>query len=49
MKLVGLSRVSIYRLRKQGDLVAPIKCPIRRVLWRRADVVRWVEQQRLAA
>lgn len=42
-ELSGLSRSTIYREVEAGTFPAPIKLSERRIAWRNADLIAWVE------
>ncbi len=42
-KLVGLSRTTIYRMIGSGDFPNRVQIGSKRVAWRYADILSWVE------
>lgn len=48
VRLTGLSRATIYRLRVLGDFPQPRRLSSRRVGWRLSDVEAWIESRRAA-
>ena len=43
VKLIGISRSTIYRLMASRQFPTPVKLSYRAVGWRRSDVDRWKE------
>ena len=44
--LIGLSVVSIWRLRRRGDFPAPVKLSPGRVAFLESDITAWLEARR---
>ena len=42
-QLTSLHRATLYDMAKRGEFPAPIKLAKRRVAWREADVLAWLE------
>ena len=42
-QLTSLHRATLYELAKRGDFPRPVKLAKRRVAWREADVLAWLE------
>ena len=47
--LLGVSHTTIWRMRCEGRLPAPIQVSSRLVKWRRSDILDWVDQQAKSA
>ncbi|WP_083706567.1 helix-turn-helix transcriptional regulator [Sphingomonas sp. LK11] len=41
-KLLGLSRTTIFELRKAGDFIEPVGLSKNRIAWRLAEVTTWL-------
>ena len=39
---VGLSRMAVYKLRKQGQFPAPVVLGVGALRWRESDVQAWI-------
>ena len=49
MALTTLSQSTIYALAKRGEFPKQVRIGPNRVVWRRADVVEWLERKLEAA
>lgn len=49
MEMTTLSQSTIYALAKRGDFPKQVRIGPNRVVWRRADVVGWLEQKMATA
>ena len=47
-EIVGLSRSSIYRLKKEGLFPEPIRIGLRAVRWWLSDIQKWLSTRRRA-
>jgi predicted DNA-binding transcriptional regulator AlpA len=45
LRLVGLSRASLHRLRTQGAFPRPVQVAGRRIAWRHSDVLSWLRSR----
>lgn len=45
MSLTTLSRSTIWRLSRQGDLPSPLQMTPARIGWRESDVIAWLESR----
>ena len=43
--LIGVSRGTLWRMRCEGKLPAPMQISSRLVKWRRSDIMAWIDQQ----
>ncbi len=48
LALVGISKATLWRWRKAGEFLAPIRLGPNRVAWRRSDVDEWLASRPLA-
>jgi len=44
-KILGVSSSTIWRMRCEGKLPAPMQISSRLVKWRRSDIMAWIDQQ----
>jgi prophage regulatory protein len=44
LKLVGISRATLYRYTNEGRFPAPVKIGPRRIVWRASDLNSWFAQ-----
>jgi prophage regulatory protein len=48
LKIVGLSRATIYQMMAEGRFPKPIKVGLRAVAWREADIEAWLASREAA-
>ena len=41
--LIGVSRGTLFRMRREGKLPTPMQVSSRLVKWRRSDIMAWIE------
>jgi predicted DNA-binding transcriptional regulator AlpA len=42
-RVVGLDRVTVWRLRRAGAFPAPLRLSVGRIAWRKADLLAWLD------
>lgn len=45
-EMLGVSRTTFYKMRAKGDFVRPVSVHGDRHMWRRADVLSWIEKRK---
>lgn len=44
-KVLGIKTTALYRMMKESGLPKPIRLGARRVMWKRSDVLAWIDSR----